>query len=406
MPLKFAEPNAKLFSRCFSSPASLSWDKMTSQQRQAWDLLGWSKHSWEGVSDPPLSDSCLWRELDTAQQAAAQHGLGYSQQSWDSEIQEEGDGHLEEDGLALEEQSASSVSGVKAAEESKRGGLGAVVGSLFRAVSTGASIVDLGFQVAHDPEGAVTDTLSGPPVVVQGIESIVYLDDSTSMLGGNIKSAHAAYQAIAPALKDTPTRVVMFGTGKSEVVPRGSGDHPPGLVASTGSVTSQWYASSGGTYLWHMVYKDITARYRPGAGTLRVYVITDGEDVLSPLPYTGMEGMNPLMKNLLAANYRIEWSIIVVGMPMHDPAARTYQSLCAATGGSFLALPPGKQGPINGTRAGKDFVAQVKAAHSGDKQAASRVVRANRAAYEKQVQEGKTRQFEWYAALPPPPKAK
>jgi hypothetical protein len=117
-----------------------------------------------------------------------------------------------------------------------------------------------------------------------------------------------------------------------------------------------------------------------------------------------MDGMNPLMKNLLAAGFRIEWSIVVVGMPRHDPSARTYQSLCSATGGSFLALPQGESGPFT-KPSGKAFVAQVKAAHSGDRHAAARVAAENRASYERQVKEGKRKQFEWYAALPPPPTA-
>lgn len=280
------------------------------------------------------------------------------------------------------------------------------MGTLFQAVSMGASVVDKGFEAVHDPEGAITDSLSGPPVLVKGIESIVYLDDSGSMGGGNLQSAKAAYEVIAPALKETPTRVVMFGTGKSELVARGRGDQPHGLVVSSTSVTSQWRATSGGTYLWHMVYKDITGRYRPGQGTLRVYVITDGEDMLSPVPYTGMNGMNPLMKNLLAAGFRIEWSIIVVGLSKHSSSAQLYSSLCAATGGSFLALQSGEKEPINRTQAGKKFIAEVAAAHSGDRRAAARVAAANRAAYERRVQEGKTKKFEWYAALPPPPSTK
>lgn len=293
------------YASSFESSTGTPWTKMTPQQRQAWELLGWNRHSWEGDVDPPPSDSCLWGELSPAQQAAAQHGLGYSPHAWDAELQGDDDHAENEHGeLVCEEEeptSSSLMSGGGNLPSRKTGGIGAVVGSLFQAVSLGASVVDKGFQVAHDPIGAVSDTFSGPPVVVREIESIVYLDDSVSMKSGqNLASAHAAYKAIAPALRETPTRVVMFGTGKSELVSRGSGSGssggsssasggkqleqvPSGLVVATDHVTSQWQATSGGTYLWHMIYKDITARYQPGPGTLRVYVITDGEDMLSPV---------------------------------------------------------------------------------------------------------------------------
>ena len=43
-----------------------------------------------------------------------------------------------------------------------------------------------------------------------------------------------------------------------------------------------WDGSSGGTYMWHMIEQDVLERYRPGSGTLRLIVVTDGHDTLSP----------------------------------------------------------------------------------------------------------------------------
>ena len=39
-----------------------------------------------------------------------------------------------------------------------------------------------------------------------------------------------------------------------------------------------WDASSGGTYMWHMIECDVMSRYIPGKGRLRIVIITDGED--------------------------------------------------------------------------------------------------------------------------------
>jgi hypothetical protein len=54
-----------------------------------------------------------------------------------------------------------------------------------------------------------------------------------------------------------------------------------------------------------MIERDVVKRYVPGPGTLRIYVVTDGEDVQSPYPYKGMDGMNPLMQALLERGYKV-----------------------------------------------------------------------------------------------------
>ena len=38
-----------------------------------------------------------------------------------------------------------------------------------------------------------------------------------------------------------------------------------------------------------MIEDDVTARYRPGRGKLRLVVVTDGQDTLSPAEYNGGE---------------------------------------------------------------------------------------------------------------------
>jgi len=50
----------------------------------------------------------------------------------------------------------------------------------------------------------------------------------------------------------------------------------------------------------------------------------------SPLPYTGMGGMHPLMAGLLEAGFQVEWSIVLVGR--HAPAHKVKggEEACAA----------------------------------------------------------------------------
>ena len=55
------------------------------------------------------------------------------------------------------------------------------------------------------------------------------------------------------------------------------------------------------------------APHRTLSASLATRKVTDGEDMQSPAPYCGMDGMNPLMASLLRAGFRVEWSIILIG---------------------------------------------------------------------------------------------
>jgi hypothetical protein len=144
-----------------------------------------------------------------------------------------------------------------------------------------------------------------------------------------------------------------------------------------------------------------------------VYVITDGEDMKSPPPYLGPKGMNPLMKNLLSKNYRIEWTIIVVGMDKNDTAHSLYQDLCLATGGSFLSLNNGERSSYYRDKEdfqrqyeSKKFLDNIAKAHGSDARAREKVAQENRDKFAKKLQGGSAEKFEWLDALPPPPHKK
>ena len=85
----------------------------------------------------------------------------------------------------------------------------------------------------------------------------------------------------------------------------------------------------------HGALGSVMQRYQPGAGTLRLIVLTDGHDTLSPGAYHGLGGMDPLMHALQDAGYDVEWHIVVLGQVSHK---ERYEMLARATGGSFLAV--------------------------------------------------------------------
>ena len=384
-----------------SNTTSLPWNVLSAQQREAWKVLGWNDSSWAGDGDAPKSDSALWGELSAGEQAAAKYGLGYSPESWDAELTGGDDAGEPEEGSRSNTGGALSSTYDRcslAADVSPQKRSTGVVGSIFAAAKMGAKAVDFAIDARVNPLSAAQDLL-GDVAVLEDTEALVYLDDSGSMssllgqYGSNLQSAKAAFEAVVPRLGSTPCRVVLFGSSKAELSSRTTRLDPSSIMGA-------WHATSGGTYMWKMIEDDITRRYRPGPGVLRVYVITDGYDVESPPPYDGPKGMDPLMKSLLGSGYNIQWSIVVVGMNANDKAARRYKDLCGATGGSFLALHGGK-GP-SAAPAGTRFLNEVAQAHSGDEAKARKVAAEKRKEYEREIQAGSAQSFNWYAALPPP----
>ena len=76
-------------------------------------------------------------------------------------------------------------------------------------------------------------------------ENLVYLDDSASMDWGLLQHGQHIARDIFPMLKGTTTRLVKFGSQKTVLSGRTDkiSDHSLSL----------WDASSGATYMWHMV---------------------------------------------------------------------------------------------------------------------------------------------------------
>ena len=96
--------------------------------------------------------------------------------------------------------------------------------------------------------------------------------------------------------------------------------------------------------MWHMILEDIREKYLPGNGKLRAIVITDGLDTHSPSLYQGIQGMNPMMQQLLEDGFDIEWHIVVVsinnilGCAISSADILKYEALAETTGGGFLHI--------------------------------------------------------------------
>lgn len=255
-------------------------------------------------------------------------------------------------------------------------------------------------RVAAEVVGAVADAAQedAAAVTLQGVEDIVYLDDSGSMMGSRLTMAQDLWRELAARLQVNPARIVKFGSSKMVLQPRISG-------FSANAVAFAWNAQSGETYMWHMILDDLLSCYKPGPGRMRVFIVTDGGDNRSPPPYAGMGGMDPMMKELLDHGFNVEFHIVfvsaasatlaksllgIVGRGFGDKDLRRYHDLALATGGSFLH--------ISGEEADADreaFVSRISSNCEVKQEGARRE-------YERRLSAGDATQFPWYERLPPP----
>jgi hypothetical protein len=256
--------------------------------------------------------------------------------------------------------------------------------------------------VAPNQVNTLTDNMA-PPVVVNEVETTLYLDDSPSMreqtdwfsFTSRLDQGKSVLSWLAPMLLRGPCRVLKFSNQATVLKPR---EEKGSLSSSFSQIDASWNGMGNGTYLWHMIQDDVTKRYRPGTGKLRLVVVTDGDDNLSPHEYRGMRGMDPMMRNLQTAGYDIEWHIIVIG---GETGLERYKALAGATGGSFLSIPKEFDETDSDALAFMDAIVEGSSSvhHDNDHGRRERQKR-----YELAAREGKVDKVDWYKKLPPPEK--
>ena len=419
------------------------WSSLPASERAAWELLGWNEHKWEGRdSMPPLTSLSNWRHLDSSQKAAARHGLGWEEKTWDSSMagavttvdddHDNYDDNYDDDAPAVRPSSSPS----SPPESSSSSLASSIAGSAWSmakvaAPFVGSALVAAGGRGRRGGGGLGLAVVGGllqnlpaaiefgqGPVPVVGVETCCYLDDSGSMTswqgsrtpwnassfgfsssssGRPLDEAHRVLESLEPHLRG-PTRVVKFGSAPTVLAPRDTG----GLTAAgSTAATLAWDGSSGSTYMWDMILNDVRARYVPEGGKLRLVVVTDGQDTDSPGAYQGIRGMDPLMHDLQAEGYDIEWHIVVVG---RVPERQRYASLAAATGGTFLSIGDGQPFDPAARDARRFFQAIDRGGGDTDARREREEREQRQRQYELEAKQGKQEKFGWYKALPPPSK--
>eukprot|EP00927_Polykrikos_kofoidii_P055674 TRINITY_DN49895_c0_g1_i1.p1 TRINITY_DN49895_c0_g1~~TRINITY_DN49895_c0_g1_i1.p1 ORF type:complete len:483 (-),score=79.07 TRINITY_DN49895_c0_g1_i1:57-1505(-) len=392
-------------------PASrAAWSTLPTAKRQAWEALGWTADSWEGKRPAPVTALRHWEELSNAEKAAASYGLGYTEESWNTQLE-----HAELSSLTCHEPTASKdMQETKGSTEGSRT-LGQLITAARRGlpwVKTAAQLLPRGskLRVAVDVVSTVAEaieTVDKPnAVVVAGTEEAFYLDDSGSMTAQRLALAQDLWREMINRLRaegeSNPTRIVKFGAEKYVLESRAKQISPT-------AVGMAWNGRSGSTYMWQMILDDVLDHYAPGPGRLRVFVITDGGDTDSPPPYNGMQGMNPMMQELRRHGFNIEFHIVFVSGGLGDEilnvAAKRffgvenltgkdlnrYRDLALATGGSFLHLSTPET-----TKDRVEFLDRLSRREDKLQQLEAR------RQYEDELQRGEATPFDWYQRLPPP----
>ncbi|CAJ1393657.1 unnamed protein product [Effrenium voratum] len=353
--------------RSFSINLQSSWDSLPSSERDAWQVLELDETAWKRLQSgsTPLR---RFEHLTSAQQAAVLYGLRADASEWNALVERSPEAE-ERQVAAVPARSSGLVDSIigGAWHLTKRYGpaLGALLASDVARTPSRRSNAPLAAHVVGQLLQQLPwalDLREGP-VTVDGLETVLYLDDSASMSGANLSEAQASLRKMAHLLQDSPTRVCTFADVKQVIVPREPRAAPSKQTAVLAGGESpryfsnkfdhldpailclQWTGRAPGTYMWHMILKDLRDKYIPGKGKLRVIVITDGLDVSSPQPYQGIQGMDPMMKELLKDGYDIEWHIVVVdistgilGSMIEKAATSRYEALAESTGGGFLHI--------------------------------------------------------------------
>lgn len=379
--------------RKFSVSDRQAWKSLSANDRMCWEQLGWKEQSWEGKELGPNLQK--WEALNSTQRAVVINGLRMDEKAWNSLLDSN---QLvatpSRNSIQSSSGSTSSTNLTGMASRFAWGALKVAVPAISLLKSSGHPSTKLAaMAVGQIP--TLIDDFSDPIVIPpNGLETILYLDDSGSMYA-NLGQGKAALQDMSGLLQGTHTRIVKFGAGKVVVSPRENS-------WSTALTCLNWDASSGSTYMWKMIEDDVLQRYRPNpGGKLRIIVLTDGFDTDSPGAYHGIRGMDPMMKTLLSKGYDIEFHIVVLGKhssKSSQDALKRYQHLAEATGGGFVAL---SDYLYNEKSAGvKKFMSNLDA--SNDVEKSKRVRAEQRKGYLEAANKGQKERFDWLKSLPPP----
>lgn len=378
-----------------------SWELSSESERLAWRQLGVDKNNWK-FGELVIPNKLAWNNLNDSQKAAVIYGLQLTEDQWNglpsNFVKNEQIKPLQ-DLLGIKVANPSSSSNVFSSTIKTVLNFAPIVAELISSIPIVKKnpILSMAIKAAASSLSNISDETS-ESIIVQDIETVLYLDDSGSMYGSNLSKGQSLLNSMWSSLSCN-LRIVKFGTYKTVLSERSEN------ISVLPEVTTNmmWNAQSGLTYMWHMILNDIQQKYRPGSGKLRIVIITDGYDCQSPGEYNGINGMNPMMRDLLGAGFDIEWFIVIIGS-ISSTELKKYKSLATATGGAFLVTSDDPIDSIINSFNKNDsdeiqFLETLKSS-GGPNSFINRRTRQNQ--YKLSADKGELEKFNWITLLPPP----
>lgn len=340
--------NPNNYNNKISLPGTIKWSLLSKNERHVWELLDLNEKSWDNDTSNSniLISNLKWDSLNTTQKSAIQYGLLLTPQQWNHLISNSILSNSSNNDIVannIKKENKNVVSYMKKISLQMGWNMVKLISPLTHFIDKKKipSSVNLLLLVAKQIPTLIESLSNKIELTDNSIETVLYLDDSGSMKNFGLSKGKDILYEISHMIQNN-TRIIKFGFTKTLLFPRDRNWSFP-LVALN------WDASSGGTNMWEMIESDIKNRYIPNnncSGKLRVIVITDGMDT-SFGKYNGINGMDPMMKELLISGYDIEFHIIFIRdtnnlfsiVHSHDAAVlKRYECLTKATGGSFLLL--------------------------------------------------------------------
>ncbi|CAB9507430.1 expressed unknown protein [Seminavis robusta] len=213
------------------------------------------------------------------------------------------------------------------------------------------------------------------------------LDNSGSMFGGALEIGKEEVSLIEDRVERTPTEVHFIGS-PSNVKFRFE-DNP-----SVDDILAEWNAQGGGTQLWEYVFNVLLGNKRPpGAEIDEVVIITDGWDNGSKGAFSGIEGFNEMMTQLIANGIRLRISVLCIGNEDMCKVSQ-YRDLARSTGGTYSSIDTADEEPVRKERL-RGFARHITASNAKRAQLDLEA----KAEYEQDLIAGTATELTWYPGL-------
>ena len=186
-----------------------------------------------------------------------------------------------------------------------------------------------------DTSGSMNERIHGELDEDFSGESLSVLGKIFRGLGmkGRVKKhlvAQAMWQNLVPTFKDRQTKISTINSrGRSRILA------PLEFRTEEELLKVKFPKPNGGTYLWKFLVEEAEELAKDSVDWL-FFLISDGMDMSSPPPFSGVEGFQPCIEAIKSIGIDVEFHIIGLGLP--DSSVNVFRQVSGASGGSFVNI--------------------------------------------------------------------